>query len=293
MKRPRDEIINDIVNTENFIDGYKGAIKRETTNVMKYTAELDNHDINQHKLDTIGQFEKWKNEFYERYAESPDYDVMMKLLDNYSIMYWKPKCYVTKLHGRMMNIYSNKICISLNTDIFLNFSADRMNYSLSKDEMTIWHIDGDDIDLFNATEEELSKVADMVGLSVDSLLDVSALCYHTFMFNPKCLTDKHSPNFETRWTKIIAEKFSSTRCSNNSAHFYDRRNETNKEKRLKACDHIPQLKFSNLYNIDTHILNYPKVTLESIEPNETVDVEIDMDYMDDLFVPEMYMYDHH
>src|SRR3990172_6430641 len=108
MKRGRDEILNDIDETDNLIKSYKAGILREKKNLLKYTIDLDNCDIDQHKADTIKQFDKWKEQFCEHHKDHRNIKTVKRLLDSYSLMHWKPKCYMYVISGIRMRFYSNK-----------------------------------------------------------------------------------------------------------------------------------------------------------------------------------------
>jgi hypothetical protein len=260
MKRARNEILDDIIDTEDAIESHQLGILREIKNVLKYTAELDNYDIEQHKHDTIQQFDLWKLEFYAKHKDSPDFPIMKSLLDNCSIISWNPHCYVAKLNKAshtLMKFYSNTIIISLNEQIFLNFNIERMNFPPCKYELFIWQFDDENIDLLMTRDiGPFQKAADKLGLSVDMFFEIIGLCYHTFMFDSENFIFKHNPHPDSKWMKFIYNKFGRSRCDGHMA-FYERCDGKLRQDRLNAQKTIPNLQFTRLYD-DISMPNMPK-----------------------------------
>jgi len=242
MKRSRNDILNDVMDTENSIVAHRLKISIDSHNVIRYTAELDNYDIGQHKNDTLMYFEQWKLEFYEHYKELTELPILMSLLDNCVIIRWEPQCYVADLK----KLYSNHLFISLNDELFIKFDAQRMNFTPVKYDMTVWQPGRPVINLEHGTDmERFGKIASDLCLSVDLMFDVIALCYHTFMFNPHDLVFHHIPNSYSVWLNKIANRFGYLRCRGDVS-FYYRTNANSFDDRVIAHHSVPRLEFCKL-----------------------------------------------
>ncbi len=214
MKRQREEIINDINGTKRLMNEYLAAIKREEANLENYVIELENFKIDQHKQATIKQFEIWKMEFCEKYKDNQ----VKKILDTYVLLEWDVQClfsYTRYSPNVMRKIYSNKVSILLNYDLFIEFSVDRTNYFPNVNEFIIWHIDDAVIDLYKIKSiESLNSIASKLGISSGSLFDIVALFYHAFMFDPRYLNSKYTPNEEPKIIYDMTRRFGTSRCYN-------------------------------------------------------------------------------
>lgn len=252
MKRTRDQIINNIIDADLVLHVSKKLVESQEDNFKKYIVDLDNYDIEIHKADTLKQFETvWKKEFLEKYycyGQSVHfilpvhtiYHNIKRLLDNYDILKWKPKCEKVLIYGTKRILYSNKVSILLDCDILLDFSVERINFSPCISSMSILCL--------STLSTDISNIANTLGLSVDTFLELISLFYHTFMFdpnNPSYVCD----NFNQHNLKL--DLFSFSRCKY-TTHFTDRYDTSNTYQTIEQWRNkiinTPQAEFYKLYS---------------------------------------------
>ena len=105
-------------------------VKNVTTNMI----ELQNHDIQQHKIDTLKKFDEWKLDFLKETMILSDFQQLFDLLKNIKVISWEPKIYLGEIinpdqsiwfgknHLRQeTKVYSNQLSISFSDKLFMDF----------------------------------------------------------------------------------------------------------------------------------------------------------------------------
>ena len=164
------------------------------------------------------------------------------------IIDWKTDCCLDESNTKH---YSNKIFISLNYDLFFDFDIGRpdcntSNSLRSKENLSVWNLDLDTVNLNVLDMNALAKLSEKVGLSTDLLFDLISLCFHSFMFDPQSQEhqynitlvpdsidkyqsrgpskninlNEHLPNqYENECNKLNLEKFGYYRCNMDNFNF--------------------------------------------------------------------------
>ena len=251
MKRTRSDLTNTIIASEQNIDTYNNNIKKECNTVLLTTVELDNYDLKQHQEDTLKQFEVWKTEFLNDYNDSEYYETVLALLNGYQLTNWSVKC---NTDGHMdnddMKFYSNRLLLSLNNQLFLNFHVMVSEENNLNIEKMLVSCEGTFINVLTTDYyDKYDQMADTVGIDRDTLIRLISFCYRTFMFHPEMPSDVYqmvTPDQSEISTEI--QGLYGQYRSNNFISLMSRYTEPNREKRLRTTCVIPTFEFNPLFD---------------------------------------------
>ena len=253
MKRTRSDLINQIVYNGAAINNLYNYYSYYTNEINETVIEVTNYDLQQHKEDTLKQFQKWKAAFIED-CESP---TIVDLINNSKIT-WNVKCY-TDGTNTDMKFYSNMLTVQFNDELCFNASIYVTDqHSPIMEKMTLSY-ENNVIDLLTENSVNLNLV-NLVNVNVNELINMLGLYYFTFIFNPETPSDVYS--LETNVSSIairISELFGKNRCKQ-FINLSERDLEPDFQKRMKTLE-PPILEFNPLYNEDIKEVDEDQMTI--------------------------------
>ena len=238
MKRTRSDLYNQIIYDETAINNLYNYYSYYRHEISETTIELTNYDLQQHKEDTLKQFEKWKAAFIED-CESP---TVVDLINNSKII-WNVKCH-TDGSDSDMKFYSNILTVQFNDDLCFNASIYVTDQHAPIMEKMTLSYENNVIDLI--TENSINLVN--VNVNINELINMLGLYYFTFMFNPETPSDVYS--LQTNVSSIairISELFGKDRCKQ-FVDLSERDSEPDFQKRMKELE-SPMLEFNPLIKV--------------------------------------------
>jgi hypothetical protein len=181
IQRERREIISDIEKSDKLIEIYNKHINQNKCRIDRYTVELHNVDIEQHKIATMTQFKLWRDEFLRRCEDQNDYPTIKDMLSECTVINWDVGCRINDPY-KTERSYHNSIQLKLGPNLILEMSA---NYSDVISIKSIIHFNGHATDIFKTiSDSAFDTLSTELDLKSSSLQQIVGLCWHTFMFHP-------------------------------------------------------------------------------------------------------------
>jgi len=179
--RSRRDIVGDIEKSGKLIEIYNKHVAENKKRIDKFTIELHNSDLEQHKVATLTQFKIWREEFLNRCEDQNDYPTIRDMMNGCTVISWDTGCTIGD-PVKATRAYHNNVHLKLGTKLTLEMSA---NYSSTTSIKALIHFNGHTTDIIKTTTlSAFDTLSTELDLRSSSLQQIVGLCWHTFMFHP-------------------------------------------------------------------------------------------------------------